>query len=150
MMLKRHLNHLNLFIQEVEILMTDHHNLGWIYESEVIIWEITGGVLWNFFVPIVTSASLSNNWRSSFPLKLYNHRLLSRKFDQNLTLKCRSLTERHTEQMCALLPCHEDPTHCDWYSRHLLILLFSVLLAKPLGHVKGLGLNLSIRVRVGR
>lgn len=45
MMLKRHLNHLNLFIQEVEILMTDHHNLGWIYESEVIIWEITGGVL---------------------------------------------------------------------------------------------------------
>lgn len=45
MLLKRYLNCLNLFIQEVEILIIHHHNLDWIYESEVIILEIPGVVL---------------------------------------------------------------------------------------------------------
>jgi len=45
MLLKSYLNHLNLFVQELEILIIHHHDLDWIYESEVMLSKIPGGVL---------------------------------------------------------------------------------------------------------
>lgn len=39
------LNHFNFFIQELEILIIHHHNLDWIYKSEVIILKMLGVVL---------------------------------------------------------------------------------------------------------